>query len=451
MARLFGTDGVRGEANSVLSAQLAFDLGRAGAYVLTNHIKRPRILVGRDTRVSGQMLESALIAGIMSVGADAVTVGVIPTPAVAYLTRYYSCDAGVMISASHNPVEDNGIKFFNASGYKLADEVEDRIEKIIVNKEPLPCPVGLDVGRLVKVKNPAQDYIDFLLSTVDVRLDGMKIVLDCANGASSYIAPALFSALGAEVLPYYNTPDGCNINKNCGSTHSDRICELVVEQDADCGLSFDGDADRLIACDERGQELDGDHVLAICGRRLMQEGKLNKNTVVCTVMSNMGLSVSAKEQGFELARTAVGDRYVLERMLADGFNLGGEKSGHVIFLDHNTTGDGMLTALQLLAAVKKDGVKMSKAAFIMQNLPQVLINMVVEGDAKQNYMDYKPVADAIANAEKTLGDSGRIFVRASGTEPLLRIMLEGPDDKIIAELGLEVASKMTECFGARRR
>ena len=451
MARLFGTDGVRGEANSVLTAQLAFDLGRAGAYVLTNHIKRPRILVGRDTRVSGHMLESALIAGIMSVGADAITVGVIPTPAVAYLTRYYSCDAGVMISASHNPVEDNGIKFFNASGYKLADEVEDRIEKIIVDKEPLPCPVGLDVGRLVKVKNPAQDYIDFLLSTVDVRLDGMKIVLDCANGASSYIAPTLFSALGAEVLPYYNAPDGCNINKNCGSTHSDRICELVVEQDADCGLSFDGDADRLIACDERGQELDGDHVLAICARRLMNEGKLNKNTVVCTVMSNMGLTVCSKEHGFELSSTAVGDRYVLERMLKDGYNLGGEKSGHVIFLDHNTTGDGMLTALQLLSSVKKAGVKMSEAASIMKNLPQVLINMVVEGDAKQNYMSYQPVADAIENAKATLGDQGRILVRASGTEPLLRIMLEGKDDKLIAKLGLEVAARMTECFGARRR
>jgi len=450
MARLFGTDGVRGKANVQLTAQLAFDLGRAGAYVLTNHIKRPRILVGRDTRLSGNMLEAALIAGIMSVGADAITVGVLPTPAVAYLTRYYSCDAGVMISASHNPMEDNGIKFFNGEGYKLADEVEDRIESIIKNNSELPAPEGENVGRLIKVKNPTQDYIDFLLSTVDVRLDGMRIVVDCANGASSGIAQTLFESLGAEVLAYYDSPDGCNINKNCGSTHSDRICELVVEQDADIGLSFDGDADRLIACDERGMELDGDHVLAICGLQLKKEGKLKDDTIVCTVMSNMGLNICAKENGLNISSTAVGDRYVLERMLDKGYNLGGEKSGHVIFLDHNTTGDGMLTALQLLSAIKKSGEKASKVS-VMQNLPQVLINMVVQGDAKQNYLSYEPVARAIRNAEETLGQAGRIFVRASGTEPLLRIMLEGPDNEIIAKLGLEVAASMTECFGARRR
>ncbi|MDD6205089.1 MAG: phosphoglucosamine mutase [Firmicutes bacterium] len=451
MARLFGTDGVRGVANTVLSAQLAFDLGRAGAYVLTNHIHRPRILVGRDTRVSGNMLEAALIAGIMSVGADAVTVGVIPTPAVAFLTRYYSCDAGVMISASHNPVEDNGIKFFNALGYKLADEVEDRIESVIAGKEETPRPVGLDIGRRVTVKNPAQDYIDFLLSTVDVRLDGMKIVLDCANGAASDIAPVLFEALGAEVLPYYNTPDGCNINKNCGSTHPERICELVVEQDADCGLAFDGDADRLIACDERGKELDGDHVLAICARRMLLEGRLKGNTAVCTVMSNMGLTKSAEENGFRLERTAVGDRYVLEKMLKDGYCLGGEKSGHVIFLDYNSTGDGMLTALQLLAAVKKDGGKVSGSARVMQNMPQVLLNMTVDNAVKHGFASCRPVAEAIEAAEAELGQNGRILVRPSGTEPLIRIMLEGSDEAQIARLGLAVADAMTEHLGAQRK
>ena len=451
MARLFGTDGVRGVANRELSAQLAFDLGRAGAYVLTNHINRPWILVGRDTRLSGNMLESALIAGIMSVGADAVTVGVIPTPGVAFLTRYYSCDAGVMISASHNPMEDNGIKFFSSNGYKLADEVEDRIQRVIEGAETLPQPTGMEVGKRIKVKNPAQDYMDFLLSTVDVRLDNMKIVLDCANGAASEIAPVLFESLGAEVLPYYNTPDGCNINKNCGSTHSERICELVVEQDADCGLSFDGDADRLIACDERGQEIDGDHIIAICARHMLKQGKLRGDTAVCTVMSNMGLTKSAKENGFLLERTAVGDRYVLERMLKGGYSLGGEKSGHVIFLDYNTTGDGMLTALQLLSAAKKEGEKLSRAAEVMQNMPQVLLNMTVDNSVKNTYMQCKPVADAIAQAEAELGDSGRILVRASGTEPLLRIMLEGSNEEQIARLGLNVAQAMREHLGAKRR
>lgn len=449
MTRLFGTDGVRGVANQELDAILAFNLGRAGAYVLTKHLTRPRILVGRDTRVSGNMLEAALIAGIMSVGADAVTVGVLPTPAVAYLTRYYSCDAGVMISASHNPVEDNGIKFFNAQGYKLPDEVEDRIEAIIRGGEETPCPTGLEIGRLVKVKNPAQDYIDFLLTTVDMRLDGKKVLLDCANGAASAIAPILFTALGAEVLPYYNMPDGCNINKNCGSTHPERICELVVEQDADCGFAFDGDADRLIACDERGQILDGDHILAMCGRHMVQNGKLKNNTVVCTVMSNLGLNAAAQEGGFALSKSAVGDRYVLERMLQGGYNLGGEKSGHVIFLDYNTTGDGLLTALQMLSAA--GGQKLSKVAKLMHNLPQILINMVVDNKLKGKYTNYEPITASIEAAERELGQSGRIFVRPSGTEPLVRIMLEGEEEDQITRLGLAVAEAMQECLGARRK
>lgn len=439
MSRMFGTDGVRGIANTELTPLLAFQLGQAGAAVLTSAIHKPRILVGRDTRISGQMLESALIAGIMSVGADALLVGVIPTPAVAFLTRYYSCDAGVMISASHNSVEYNGIKFFNANGLKLPDAMEDKIEELIKSNAPLQAPTGIDVGKAITLRNAHRDYIDFLKETMDVRLDGLKVVMDCANGAASEVAPEVFEELGATVLPFYNMPDGTNINKNCGSTHSSRICQLVVEQGADIGLAFDGDADRLIACDERGMEIDGDHILAVCGLMLQKENRLNKCTIVGTVMSNMGLDIAALQNGLSLEKTAVGDRYVLECMLREGYSLGGEKSGHIIFLDHNTTGDGTLSALQLLRAKVLAGEEMSEVASVMQNLPQILVNIQIDNAKKSLYNTDPAILEEINTAEAALKGRGRVLVRASGTEPLVRVMLEGPDKEEINQYALRIA------------
>lgn len=447
MARLFGTDGVRGVANSELTPEIAFKLGAAGATVLTSAIHKPKIIIGRDTRISGNMLEAALIAGIMSVGADALIAGVVPTPAVAYLTRFYSADAGVVISASHNSVEFNGIKFFSSKGFKLPDAVEDEIQALIESGK-MPCPTGIDIGRRIPVKSARRDYIDFLKSTVDVRLDGIKIVLDCANGAASDIAPALFEELGATVYPYYFMPDGTDINKNCGSTHPERICELVKETGADIGLAFDGDADRLIACDERGIEIDGDHVLAVCGQMLKNENRLKNNTVVGTVMSNMGLEIFTNKAGIHFEKTGVGDRYVLERMLENDFIIGGEKSGHVIFLDYNTTGDGMLTALQLLRAKVKANKEMSELASIMHNLPQVLVNVKVSNDKKELYKTDSEILAAIKSADEALLGRGRTLIRASGTEPLIRVMLEGDNIEEINAFALKIARAIeTACDG----
>jgi len=439
MARMFGTDGVRGIANSELTPLLTFKLGQASAAVLTSAIHKPKILVGRDTRISGQMLESALIAGIMSVGADAVVVGVIPTPAVAFLTRYYSCDAGVVISASHNSVEYNGIKLFNSEGLKLADALEDKIEEIINNDSPLTIPTGIEIGKLITFKNARRDYMDFLKELIDVRLEGIKIVLDCANGAASEIAPQILEELGAEVLPFYNMPDGTNINENCGSTHIGRLCQLVVEHGADIGFAFDGDADRLIACDERGAEVDGDQILAICGLMLHSEGKLQKGTIVGTVMSNMGLDIAVRESCLKLEKTAVGDRYVLECMLKEGYNLGGEKSGHIIFLDYNTTGDGILTALQVLRAKVLAKKAVSELASVMHNLPQILVNIEVDNSKKANYDKDHHILAEIKKAELALANKGRVLVRASGTEPLIRVMLEGEDKDEISEYAIAIA------------
>ncbi len=447
MARLFGTDGVRGIANTELTPELAFNLGKAGATVLTSEIHKPKILIGRDTRISGQMLESALISGMMSVGADVLIAGVIPTPAVAYLTRYYNCDAGVMISASHNSVEFNGIKFFDRDGFKLPDSVEDEIQALI-EKGSMPCPTGADVGKMIPVKNAKEDYIDFLASTIDTRLDGIQVVMDCANGAASSVAPQLFRKLGATVYPYYFLPDGTDINLNCGSTHPDRICQIVKEIGADVGFAFDGDADRLIACDERGVELDGDHIMAVCGNMLKNEGRLNKNAIVGTVMSNMGLDIFARKNGITVEKTGVGDRYVLEKMLQDDLSLGGEKSGHVIFLEYNTTGDGLLTALQLLRAkvmAKKD---MSILAEGMKNLPQVLVNIKVENDKKDLYKTDESILKEIKEADEALAGRGRTLIRASGTEPLVRVMLEGDNVQEIDFYALKIAKAIEKaCDG----
>ena len=429
MARLFGTDGVRGIANQDLTCELAFKLGQAAACVLASNVHRPTILVGRDTRISGEMLESALVAGICSMGARAVLVDVLPTPAIAYLTRYYQADAGAVISASHNTVEYNGIKFFNSQGYKLPDAIEDEIEEIVKNGLPQgkQLPIGEGVGRPVRQRNAQRRYIDFAKETTGVRLDGLHIVVDCAQGASYEVAPAVLQELGAKVSTYYHEPDGTNINENCGSTHPERLCELVRELGADVGLAFDGDADRLMAVDERGRVVNGDQVMCICANHLKQQGRLRNNTLVTTIMSNMGLDLALKKLGIQNVKTRVGDRYVLENMLANNYSLGGEQSGHVIFLDYNTTGDGLITALQLLTVIVESKQSLSRLARIMEVLPQALYGAHVSDARKYDYDKDETILAAIAALEKKYEGRGRVLVRASGTEPIVRVMIEGPD------------------------
>ncbi|WKV08051.1 phosphoglucosamine mutase [Thermoanaerobacterium sp. CMT5567-10] len=440
MARLFGTDGVRGVANKDLTPQLAFELGRAGAYVLTECSRRPKILIGRDSRVSGDMLQSALTAGLTSVGAEVMDAGIIPTPAVAYLTRFYNLDAGVVISASHNPVEYNGIKFFNKDGYKLPDEVEDKIEKIINENSDLPTPTGLDVGNVVESKSAQRDYIEFLKSTINCDLKGLKIVLDCAYGASSTVAPILFHELGADVILYGSHPNGEKINVKCGSTNPKVLQEIVAGTGADVGFAFDGDADRLIAVDEKGNVVDGDHIMAMCGIHLKSRGKLNKNTVVVTVMSNIGLDIALKQNGIDVVKTKVGDRYVLEEMVRNGYSIGGEQSGHIIFLDHNTTGDGEITALKVAELLVSSGKRLSELSGVMVSYPQVLINAKVKNELKHKYMDDEDIAREINKLEKEMQGEGRVLIRPSGTEPLVRVMVEGKDQEKIESMAKELAS-----------
>jgi len=442
---MFGTDGVRGIANKELSPALAFNLGRIGAYVLTEEThKKPRIAVGKDTRISGDMLEAALIAGICSMGAEAVSLGVLPTPAVAYLTRHMGLDAGVVISASHNPFEYNGIKFFNGEGYKLSDQLEDRIESLLLNPENgIAYPTGAEIGKKVEVDNAVHGYVDFLKKTIDVNLRGLKIAVDCANGASYIAAPSVLADLGAEIVVINNKPDGKNINVKCGSTHPEGLQKLVVESGAHIGLAFDGDADRLIAVDNRGNIVNGDHMLAIFARHLKGKGMLKKDTVVATVMSNMGLDIALKREKCNLVKTKVGDRYVLEEMVSMGYSIGGEQSGHIIFLDHNTTGDGLLTALQLLAVVKETGKKLSDLASIMKELPQVLVNAKVKNENKDKYMKDEAIAEMITGLEKKLKGRGRVLIRPSGTEPLIRVMLEGANETEIKE-DAEALAKLIE-------
>ena len=431
MARLFGTDGVRGIANQDLTCDLAFKLGQASACVLASNVHRPTILVGRDTRISGEMLESALVAGICSMGGRAVLVDVMPTPAIAYLTRYYQADAGAVISASHNTVEYNGIKFFDNRGYKLPDAVEDRIEEIIRNGLPADrtLPIGPNVGRPVRQRNAQRRYIDFAKETTGVRLDGLHIVVDCAQGASYQVAPAVLSELDADVSVYYHEPDGTNINENCGSTHPERLCELVRELGADVGLAFDGDADRLMAVDERGKIVNGDQIMCICANHLKSQGRLRGNTLVTTIMSNMGLDLALKKLGIQQVKTKVGDRYVLENMLENNYSLGGEQSGHVIFLDYNTTGDGLITALQLLTVMVESKKSLSRLAQIMEVLPQSQYAARVTDARKHDFDKDEEIVSAIHSLEKKYEGRGRVLVRASGTEPFVRIMIEGPDQQ----------------------
>ncbi|RKD30026.1 phosphoglucosamine mutase [Thermohalobacter berrensis] len=445
MGKLFGTDGVRGIANSELTAELAFKLGRAGAYVLAKDKKDAKIVVGKDTRISGDMLEAALIAGICSIGVDVLVVGVVPTPAVAYLTRAYNADAGVVISASHNPVEYNGIKFFNSKGYKLNDDLEKEIEDIILeNKEIDFNPTGKDVGKRIEVKDAVKNYVNFLKDTIDVDFKGLKVALDTGNGAAYEAAPIIFKELGAEVEIINNCPNGTNINVECGSTYPEKAQELVLETGADIGLSFDGDADRLIAVDERGNVVDGDHIMAVCGTELKKKGKLKGNKVVATVMSNMGLDICLKEHDIDIVKTKVGDRYVLEEMKDSGYILGGEQSGHIIFLEHNTTGDGLLTALQLTAVLKESGKKLSELASIMTQLPQVLVNAKVDNSKKKKYLEDDIIKEEIQKLEKKFEGEGRVFIRPSGTEPLVRVMIEGKDKEEIKELAQNLAKLIEE-------
>lgn len=448
MGRLFGTDGVRGVANSELTPELAFKIGRAGAYVLTSDAHKPKILVGRDTRISGEMLESALIAGICSVGAQAVCVGVIPTPAIAYLVRTQGFDAGVMISASHNPFEHNGIKYFNSEGYKLSDEIEERIEAIILdNAEEISRPTHENVGRISHDSTLCEKYIKFAASTTEVRLDGMKIAIDCANGASSVTAQKALEMLGAEVDVINNSPDGININADCGSTHIEGLMRYVTEVGADMGLAFDGDADRVLAVSEKGEYVDGDKIMAICALDLKARGKLKKNTIVATVMSNLGLFVMGREKGLNIEKTKVGDRYVLEEMLKSDYSIGGEQSGHVILLEHNTTGDGLVTGIQLASAVKKSGKTLSELAGVMDVYPQVLINAKVKTENKELYTEDAEIMAAIEKIEAEFANNGRVLIRPSGTEPLVRVMIEGKDENIIRARAEALADLIVKKLG----
>lgn len=448
MGRLFGTDGVRGVANSELTPELAFKIGRAGAYVLTGISHKPKILVGRDTRISGEMLESAMVAGICSVGAEAVCAGVIPTPAVAYLVRNSGFDAGVMISASHNPYEHNGIKFFSNDGYKLSDATEERIEGIILDgDEEVAVPTHGEIGRISHDGGLVQKYIDYAVSTAEVRLDGMKIAIDCANGASSVTAERALSKLGAEVFVTCNAPDGLNINENCGSTHIGNLIDFVKKTGADMGLAFDGDADRVLAVSEDGGFVDGDKIMAICAMDMKERGKLNKNTIVATVMSNLGLFVMGRERGLEIEKTKVGDRYVLEEMLKNGYSIGGEQSGHVIMLDYNTTGDGLITGIRLACILKKSGKRLSELAGIMEVYPQVLVNATVKSENKSKYTEDEEITAEINALEAEFSGNGRVLIRPSGTEPLVRVMIEGKDETVIRERAEALAALIERKLG----
>ncbi len=449
MSKLFGTDGIRGIANKELTPELAFQVGRAGAYILSNG-KKGKIVVGKDTRISGDMLESALIAGITSIGLDVISVGVIPTPAVAYLTRKYGALAGVVISASHNPGEYNGIKFFNNKGLKLPDEVEGKIENIILEYKELDLrPIGENIGKLYREENGSKDYKDFLKSTINIDLTGMKIAIDCGHGALYKIAPELIRELNGEVVVVNDNPNGMNINDNCGSTNPDIIKELVIKEKADIGLSFDGDGDRIIAIDNNGKLVDGDHILAICATHLKNNGKLKNNTVVGTVMTNMGLDIYLKEKGINIVKTSVGDRYVLEEMLKSGFVIGGEQSGHIIFLEYNTTGDGLATALHLLEVVKATGKTMAELNTLMENYPQVLINARVKNNMKYKYLENKEIKSEIDRIEKMFHGEGRVVIRPSGTEPLVRVMIEGKDQEEITKIAKELALFIEERIGTK--
>jgi phosphoglucosamine mutase len=424
MARLFGTDGVRGLANADLTPELALSVAASAARVLAEHDRshRPVAVVGRDPRASGEMLEAAVVAGLTSAGADVLRVGVLPTPAVAYLVATLGADVGVMISASHNPMPDNGIKLFAAGGHKLPDSVEDEIEQKMLN--PDARPTGAAIGRVRDVEDAEVQYVEHLLKITPHRLDGLKVVVDCANGAASIAAPDAYRRAGAEVIEIHATPDGLNINDGCGSTHLDVVKAAVLEHGADIGIAHDGDADRCLAVDAEGNEIDGDQIMAVIALAMKESGELTDNTLVATVMSNLGLHLAMREHGIVLLTTAVGDRYVLEELRSGGFALGGEQSGHLVFPAYVTTGDGLLTALRLLARMAETGKSLAELAGVMRRLPQVLINVRV-GD-KAAVAVATSVAEAVAEVSAELGETGRVLLRPSGTEQLVRVMVEAP-------------------------
>ena len=448
MGRLFGTDGVRGIANKELTPELAFNLGKAGTFVLSRESKRPTIIIGKDTRVSGDMLENALTAGILAVGGNVIKAGVIPTPAVAFLTRYYKADAGIVISASHNTFEYNGIKFFNSEGFKLDDLIEEKIEDIIISSIDVNSHITGDlIGKCLEAEESAAElYAEHLIQTADYRLDGKKVLLDCANGASYQVAHRVYERLGAEVVTIGDSPNGVNINDGCGSTHPEKLQERVVKEGAFMGLAFDGDADRLIVSDEKGRVIDGDKTIAICAKMLKSEGRLAGNKVTATVMSNIGFHKAMEAEGISVDVTGVGDRYVLESMLETGCVIGGEQSGHIIFLEHTTTGDGILSSLQFVKAVLASGKPASELADEITIYPQVLVNARINNDYKKTYAKDTEVAEAIRLAEEKMAGSGRVLIRPSGTEPLVRVMLEGSDTEQIKELAEELAALIERKF-----
>ncbi|HWJ79029.1 MAG TPA: phosphoglucosamine mutase [Niallia sp.] len=429
MGKYFGTDGVRGVANSELTPEIAFKLGRYGGFVLTKDHDRPKVLIGRDTRISGHMLEGALVAGLLSIGAEVMRLGVISTPGVSYLTKALGAQAGVMISASHNPVADNGIKFFGPDGFKLSDEQELEIEAIIDKEvDDLPRPTGADLGHVDDYFEGGQKYLQFLKQTVDEEFSGIHIALDCANGATSSIAMHLFADLDADISTMGASPNGLNINDGVGSTHPEALAKFVLEKEADVGLAFDGDGDRLIAIDENGQIVDGDQIMYICAKYMKETGRLKNDTVVSTVMSNLGFYKALEEHQIKSIPTAVGDRYVVEEMRNNGYNLGGEQSGHIIFLDYNTTGDGLLTGLQLVNIMKASKKKLSELAGEMKKFPQKLRNIKVTD--KHHVTENEKVKEVIAKVEQDMNGNGRILVRPSGTEPLVRVMAEAPTEEL---------------------
>jgi phosphoglucosamine mutase len=449
--KLFGTDGVRGVANiHPMTAEMAMQLGRAAAYLFKkDNNRRHRIVIGKDTRLSGYMLENALVAGICSMGVDVLIVGPLPTPGIAFITSSMRADAGVVISASHNPYQDNGIKFFSANGFKLPDEMELEMEELILNNRLDDLrPVADEVGKAYRIDDAIGRYIVFLkdIFPKDLDLQGLRIVLDCAHGAGYKVAPAVLTELGAEVIPLGVNPNGTNINTGCGSMHPEIMADKVREYRADLGIALDGDADRVIFVDENGDEVDGDHIMAICANEMIKSGKLNKNTVVATVMSNIGLELSVKKAGGKLVRTNVGDRYVVEEMLKEGYNLGGEQSGHMIFLDDNSTGDGILSALHVLAIIQRSGKRLSELAKVMTALPQVLVNVRV--CRKAVLEEIAPIKAVIDEVKAELGEVGRVLIRYSGTEPLLRIMLEGEKQGHIEVLAERIAASVRANLGA---
>jgi phosphoglucosamine mutase len=445
MRKYFGTDGVRGVANESLTPELAFKLGRAGGYVLTKDRENPKVIIGKDTRVSGHMLEGALVAGLLSIGVEVMRLGVISTPGVAYLTKSMSADAGIMISASHNPVEDNGIKIFGPDGFKLTEEQEKEIEALLDQEDDLPRPVGADIGVVNSYFEGGQKYLSFLKDTVDHDFEGLTIALDCAHGATSSLATHLFADLEADIHTIGTSPNGLNINDGVGSTHPEKLREFVLEKEADIGLAFDGDGDRLIAVDEKGNIVDGDQIMFICGKHMKNKGALHEDTIVSTVMSNLGFYKALEENGMKSDKTAVGDRYVMEEMRKGGYNLGGEQSGHIIFLDFITTGDGMLSAIQLVNVMKETGKPLSELAGEMEIFPQVLVNVKVTD--KNEALTNPIILKEIEAVEEELGQEGRVLVRPSGTEPLVRVMVEAKTEEECQSYADRVAAVIQDVLG----